>query len=79
MGRQPNPMIGTRVSEEWKAQIEAIAKATGRNSSQVVYEAVAQYLGRTDGATLGNQIQEMLQRIEALERQQQGLKMLLSK
>lgn len=79
MGKQPNPMIGTRVSADWKIQIEAIAKATGRNSSQVVYEAIAQYLGRNDAATMGNQIQVIMARLDALERQQQGVVMLLGK
>jgi predicted transcriptional regulator len=53
MGKQPNPMIRARVSEEWKLQIEAIATASGRNSSQVIYEAIAQYLGKNDVAAVG--------------------------
>lgn len=79
MGKQPNPMIGTRVSEEWKLQIDVIAAASGRNSSQVIYEAIAQCLGKNDAATLGDQLQVILSRLDAVERQQQGLLMLLGK
>jgi predicted DNA-binding protein len=77
MGRQPNPNVSTRVPTEWKVKIEAIATKTGRNSSQVLHEAIAQYLGETEVATVGGTLQEILNRLEALELKQQALTVLL--
>jgi predicted DNA-binding protein len=79
MGKQPNPMIGTRVSPEWKVRIETIAAKTGRNPSQVVYEAIAAYLNEDDAATIGSTIENILSRLETLEEQQAAIKVLLAR
>jgi predicted DNA-binding protein len=79
MGKQPNPMIGTRVSPEWKVRIETIAAKTGRNPSQVVYEAIALYLGENDASTVGVTLQDILNRLEAVEQQQAAVKVLLAR
>lgn len=41
-------MVGARVSHSWKDQIEAICQESGKSESEVVQEAIAQYLGITD-------------------------------
>ncbi|MBD1871264.1 hypothetical protein H6F95_28955 [Cyanobacteria bacterium FACHB-471] len=54
MGRQLNPNVSTRVPPEWKAKIEAIAL----------------YLNENDASTVGVVLQDILNRLEALEQQQ---------
>ncbi|WP_190795123.1 ribbon-helix-helix protein, CopG family [Leptolyngbya sp. FACHB-541] len=78
MSRQPNPKVSTRVSPEWKARIEAIANKTGRNSSQVLHEAIALYLGENDASTVGVTLQDILMRLEALK-QQAAVRVLLGR
>ncbi|MBD1999240.1 hypothetical protein H6G00_21940 [Leptolyngbya sp. FACHB-541] len=79
MGRQPNPNVSTRVSPEWKKKIEAIATKTGRNSSQVLHEAIALYLGENDASIVGVTLQDILSRLEAVEQQQAAVKVLLAR
>ncbi len=43
-----SPIVGARVEEEWVEQINAIAQVTGRKPAEVVREAIAAYLGKTD-------------------------------
>lgn len=47
-----SPMLGARCPVEWQQQIQAIANASGRKEAEVVREAIAQYLGQTDPATV---------------------------
>ncbi|MBD1866893.1 hypothetical protein H6F95_06180 [Cyanobacteria bacterium FACHB-471] len=79
MGKQPNPMIGTRVPPDWKEQLESIAVRTGRHTSQVVYEAIALYPGENDASTVGVTLQDILNRLEAVEQQQAAVKVLLGR
>lgn len=43
-----SPILAARCPVEWQQQIQAIATAAGRKESEVVREANAQYLGKTD-------------------------------
>lgn len=79
MGKQSNPMIGCRVSAEWKLKIETIAAATGRTTSQVVTEAIGAYLGTTDANTVGGQMTSLELRLTEVERKLAGLTLLLGK
>jgi predicted DNA-binding protein len=79
MSKQPNPNISTRVPPEWKAKIEAIANKTGRNSSQVLHEAIALYLGENDASTVGVTLQDILARLEVVEQQQAAVRVLLGR
>jgi len=63
-----SPMIGARCPVEWQEQIQEIARAAGRKESEVVREALAQYLGKTDPAKVKGAIADHEQRIAALER-----------
>lgn len=79
MGKQTNLMIGTRVPPEWKSKIESIATSSGRNSSQVIYEAIGQYLGTNDANTVGGQVTSMETRLASVETKLAGLLLLLGK
>ena len=41
-------MVGARVPLEWQQQISATALAAGRKEAEIVRDAIAQYLGKTD-------------------------------
>jgi len=43
-----SPMIGARVPQDFKQQISAIAASAGRKEAEIVRDAIAQYLGKTD-------------------------------
>jgi len=70
-------MIGTRIPSEWRAEIEARAKRSGRNVSQILHEAIAVYLGEESGTTLVGRVEGIDGRLQALERQISALKALI--
>ncbi len=43
-----SPMVGARVPQDWQQLFQALTTASGRKEAEVVREAHAQYLGRTD-------------------------------
>jgi RHH-type rel operon transcriptional repressor/antitoxin RelB len=45
-------MVGARVPQDWQQQIQEIATATGRKETEVVREALALYLGRTNPGSI---------------------------
>lgn len=45
-------MLRARCPVEWQQQISALALASGRKEAEVVREALAQYLGKTDPAAV---------------------------
>lgn len=47
-----SPMVGARVPQDWHEQIQEIAAAAGRKEAEVVREALAQYLGKTDPSSV---------------------------
>jgi predicted DNA-binding protein len=69
MSKGQKPMVGARVPHSWKDQIQSICNETGRSESEVVQEAIAQYLGKTDV----NSVTSLNKRVSALERQYQKL------
>lgn len=69
MSKNQKPMVGTRIPQVWVEQIQAIAQETGKTQSQVVYEAIASYLGQTDV----NSVSAMNVRITSLEKKLQNL------
>lgn len=71
MPRQP--MLGARCPEEWQQQIQEIATAAGRKEAEVVREAIAQYLGRTDPNSVKGAIASLEDRVANLERKLAGL------
>ncbi len=67
-----SPMLGARCPVEWQAKIRGIAEATGKKEAEVVREAIAQYLGETDPSTITRTIEDMQQRLAAVERKLAG-------
>lgn len=59
------PIASARIPEAWDAQIRLIARESGRPPSEVVREAIGEYLGKTDTGS----VRSMEKRLAALERQ----------
>lgn len=68
-----SPMIGARCPVEWQEQIQEIARAAGRKESEVIREALAQYLGKADPAAVKGAIASLEDRVATLERKLAGL------
>lgn len=62
-----SPMVGARVPQDWQQPIQEIASAAGRKESEVVREALAQYLGRTDPRCVKGAIADLQERVINLE------------
>lgn len=57
--------VAGRVPESYKVQLKQIADATGKTESELVREAVAAYLGKTEPES----VEKMNRRLAQLERQ----------
>ena len=73
-----SPMVGARVPQDWQQQISAIAAAAGRKEAEIVREALAQYLGKTDPSSVKGAIASIEDRVTSLERKLAGLGRLVS-
>ena len=69
MSKGQKPMVGARVPHSWKEQIETLCRESGKSESEIVQEAIAQYLGRHDI----NSVVSLNKRVATLERQYQKL------
>jgi predicted DNA-binding protein len=74
MGKGQKPMVGARVPHVWKDQIQGICHETGKSESEVVQEAIAQYLGRTDL----DSVESLIKRVATLERQLKKISQLVT-
>lgn len=63
-----SPMVGARVPQDWQQQISAIAAAAGRKEAEIVRDAIAQYLGKTDPRSVKGAIASLEDRVTTLER-----------
>jgi RHH-type rel operon transcriptional repressor/antitoxin RelB len=70
-----SPTIGVRIPPEWLEEINALCKQTGKTKTQVILEALAQYLGKNtvtginaDIETIRNVLRSHDQRLEAIEK-----------
>jgi RHH-type rel operon transcriptional repressor/antitoxin RelB len=68
-----SPMVGARVPQDWQQQISAIALAAGRKEAEIVRDAIAQYLGKTDPTAVKGAISDLQERVASLERKLAGL------
>ncbi len=66
-------MVGARVPQDWQQQISAIALAAGRKEAEIVRDAIAQYLGKTDPTAVKGAISDLQERVASLERKLAGL------
>ena len=62
-----SPILAARCPVEWQQQIQEIASVAGRKESEVVREAIAQYLGKTDPASLKVGLADLQERVATLE------------
>lgn len=67
------PIASARIPHSWHDQIGAIAQETGRTHSEVIKEAVGQYLQKTDPASVA----AMARRLATLEKQVKKLVQLI--
>ena len=63
-----SPMVGARVPQDWQQQFQEIAGLSGRKEAQVIREALAQYLGKTNPAAVKGTIALLEDRLANLER-----------
>ena len=63
-----SPMVGARVPQDWQQQISALALAAGRKEAEIVREALAQYLGKTDPSSVKGAIADLQDRLANVER-----------
>lgn len=68
-----SPMVGARVPQDWQQQIQEIAQATGRKEAEIVREALAQYLRKTDPSSVKGALTSLEDRVANLERKLAGL------
>ncbi len=68
-----SPMVGARVPQDWQQQISAIAHSAGRKEAEIVRDAIAQYLGKTDPKAVKGAITDLQERVASLERKLAGL------
>ncbi|MBA2747405.1 MAG: hypothetical protein H0U45_01395 [Tatlockia sp.] len=73
-----SPMVGARVPEVWQEQIKAIAHSAGRKEAEIVRDAIAQYLGKTDPSSVKTAISDLQERVNNLEQKLAGLGRLVS-
>lgn len=70
----PQPLAHARIPQEWESQLKAIAAETGQSYSDVVRQAIGDYLGKTEVTS----VQAMSQRLAKLERQLKKLAQLVT-
>ncbi|NEP15461.1 MAG: ribbon-helix-helix protein, CopG family [Leptolyngbya sp. SIO4C1] len=67
------PLVAGRVPASWLKQLEQIQQETGKNQSELVREAIGQYLGKTDPESIAS----MARRLRKLEQQYKKLAQLV--
>lgn len=67
-------MVGARIPHSWKSQLQVLCQEAGKSESELVQEAIAAYLGKTDVDSLTS----MQKRLGALERQYKKLATLVT-
>jgi RHH-type rel operon transcriptional repressor/antitoxin RelB len=61
-------MVGARVPQDWQQLFQALTTASGRKEAEVVREAHAQYLGRTDPGSVQGAMRSLQDPVASLER-----------
>jgi len=72
-----SPTVEAKVSPEWQQQIQEIAKVSGHKESEVIREAIGQYLGQSDPAAVKGRLDALEDRVTELERKQAKLRQLV--
>lgn len=63
-----NPILGVRVPQELIDQLDGVAKASGRDRSQVVREALETFLGNTPSGAIQSELHAVIKRMDDLEK-----------
>ena len=74
MRKGQKPMVGARIPHTWMDQIEGICQETGKRPSDILKEALAAYLGKTDT----DSVSSLQKRVSAVERKLQKLTTLVT-
>lgn len=74
MSKNQKPLASARIPHEWMEQIKSICEESGKTPSEVMQDAIGQYLGKT---TVGS-VTSLAQRVTALERKYQKLAALIT-
>ena len=67
------PLVAGRIPSTWRAQLLKIQQETGKTQSEIVKEAIAMYLGKTDPESVAT----MNRRLNKLEKQYKKLARLI--
>lgn len=54
-----SPTVGVRIPSEWLEEINALCEQTGKTKTQIMLEALAQYLGKTTVSGIGAELEEV--------------------
>lgn len=63
-----SPTVGVRIPSEWLHEINALCEETGKTKTQVVLEALGQFLGKTTVSSINAELEAIQGRLEALEK-----------
>ncbi len=70
-----SPTVGVRIPAEWLEEINALCEETGKTKTQIMLEALAQYLGKNTVVGINADLEEIRsllqnhdQRLEAIEK-----------
>ena len=74
-----DPSVSCRIPSDWKIELEQMAQQSGRTQAQVMYEAIACYLGKTEAVTLAARTRALEVRLAALESQVHGLSLIVAR
>lgn len=78
MAHQPMASVGSRIPQDWEEEIKVIANSTGRKPSEILREAIAQYLGKANPEAIKNTLDGHSLRIADLEQKLSKLTKLLT-
>jgi hypothetical protein len=62
----PKQMVGARVPELWMSKIKALSETTGLSQTELIYQAIGQYLGE-DVATVGDRLSTIEGEVTAIK------------
>lgn len=74
----PKRNVTARIPENIHQNLTTLIEVTGRSQSELINEAIAQYLGE-EVETVGDRLANLEREVDGLKRQQQGLLILLGK
>jgi|GEM_PF-4204263 len=68
--------VGAKITEGDRDELLRLAEAIGRSLSSIVGDAISAYLGKNQPASLAARLQAVERRLDAVEEDQQALRIL---